>query len=185
MEGQRCYIVDNNTVHATSGAGTRSPAGTIHEVTAAGVYVDFDEDDVSDDEMRVLRSFTQLTAAQVLALHTTPIDLIPQPAAGYWIEPLGLDLFLDYGAAAYAAIAGTDYFHLKYTDGSGATLTQAIDPSSFGTATADAYLHIAPASSYAPLRAKVVASLAGAWTTGDSPIGVTVLYRVRKLAPTV
>jgi hypothetical protein len=93
--------------------------------------------------------------------------------------------FLDYGAAAYAAIAGTDYFHLKYTDGSGATLTQAIDPSSFGTATADAYLHIAPASSYAPLRAKVVASLAGAWTTGDSPIGVTVLYRVRKLAPTV
>lgn len=37
-----CYFVDDQTVAATDGTGTRSPAGIVDEVTADGVWVRFD-----------------------------------------------------------------------------------------------------------------------------------------------
>jgi hypothetical protein len=72
--------------------------------------------------------------------------------------------------------------HLKYTDGSGSILVQSVDPVVFATATADAHLSISAAATSIPLNAKVVAFLAGAWATGDSPITLEVLYRLRDLA---
>lgn len=39
--GNDCYIVDNQTVAKTSGGSTRSVAGKVHDVTAAGVYINF------------------------------------------------------------------------------------------------------------------------------------------------
>lgn len=36
-----CYIVDNQTVAKTDGAGTRSVAGKIRDVDAAGVWIEF------------------------------------------------------------------------------------------------------------------------------------------------
>lgn len=124
----------------------------------------------------------KLTATEILSLATTPIQVIPKPAAGKWIEVISVQAFLDFNANAYAAVAGTDYLQLRYTDGSGALLTQDVDPTSLATATADAYLRLGAADTWVPLNAKVVASLAGAWTTGDSPITLEVLYRVRNLA---
>ncbi len=41
--GAACYIVDDQTVAKTSGSSTRSPAGTIYDVDAQGVWVRFDE----------------------------------------------------------------------------------------------------------------------------------------------
>lgn len=138
---------------------------------------------VKQNGVVALRSIKKkLSAAQILALDGTPIEVIPAPAAGKWIEIVSVQLFLDYATTAYAGIAGTDYFQLKYTDGSGALLTQNVDPTGFADAVADAYLRLGPAATWAPLSAKVVASLAGPWTTGDSPITVEVLYRIRNLA---
>lgn len=37
--GQKCYVVDDQTVAATSGANTRSQAGTVIAVDAGGVWV--------------------------------------------------------------------------------------------------------------------------------------------------
>lgn len=37
--GQSCYLVDDQTVAKTDGTGTRSPAGTVIEVDAQGVWV--------------------------------------------------------------------------------------------------------------------------------------------------
>lgn len=37
--GDTCYIVDDQTVAKTDGTGTRSAAGTIRDVDAAGVWV--------------------------------------------------------------------------------------------------------------------------------------------------
>jgi hypothetical protein len=37
-----CYFVDDQTVAATDGTGTRSPAGIVEEVTSQGVWVRFD-----------------------------------------------------------------------------------------------------------------------------------------------
>lgn len=39
--GNDCYIVDNQTVAKTNGSSTRSVAGKVHDVTSAGVYINF------------------------------------------------------------------------------------------------------------------------------------------------
>lgn len=39
--GSTCYIVDDQTVALTNGTNTRSVAGTIRDVEAAGVWVEF------------------------------------------------------------------------------------------------------------------------------------------------
>lgn len=40
--GSTCYIVDDSTVAKTNGSATRSAAGVVHKVDAAGVWVRFD-----------------------------------------------------------------------------------------------------------------------------------------------
>lgn len=40
--GSACYIVDDSTVAKTNGGSTRSVAGVVHMVEAAGVWVRFD-----------------------------------------------------------------------------------------------------------------------------------------------
>lgn len=39
--GSDCYVVDDQTVAKTNGTGTRSVAGKVADVDAAGVWVDF------------------------------------------------------------------------------------------------------------------------------------------------
>lgn len=39
--GKVCYVVDDQTVALTDGAGTRSAAGRIRDVDAAGVWIEF------------------------------------------------------------------------------------------------------------------------------------------------
>ncbi len=41
--GTACFIVDDQTVAKTNGTNTRSPAGTVEDVDAQGVWVRFDE----------------------------------------------------------------------------------------------------------------------------------------------
>ncbi|MDX8354351.1 hypothetical protein [Cognatiyoonia sp. IB215182] len=41
--GTLCFVVDDQTVAATNGAGARSPAGVIADVDAQGVWVRLDE----------------------------------------------------------------------------------------------------------------------------------------------
>lgn len=41
--GDKCFIVDDETVAKTDGTGTRSPAGIVEDVDAQGVWVRFDE----------------------------------------------------------------------------------------------------------------------------------------------
>lgn len=66
-EGRDCFIVDNVTVHADSGAGTRSPAGKIAYVNSRGVWVEFCEDDANaaQGDVRVI------PIPVVLSKHTT------------------------------------------------------------------------------------------------------------------
>lgn len=41
--GKPCFIVDDQTVAATNGANTRSPAGIVEGIDTRGVWVRFDE----------------------------------------------------------------------------------------------------------------------------------------------
>jgi hypothetical protein len=133
----------------------------------------------------VLRATAVLLAAAVKTLHATPVQVLPAPPANTYIEVVSMHAYLKFGSAGYDSVAATDYLELRYTDGSGALLVQAVSPAGFGDATSDAHLLLEPAASWAPANAKVVAYIAGSeWyaAAGDSDLHLDILYRIRPLA---
>jgi len=137
----------------------------------------------------VRRSLTTVTAAQVLALHTTPITLVAAPGSGYINEFVSAYVYKAAGTA-YAAIATTDDFVISYTDENGEEVAR-LEATGFADSTAvQARLVLAQspaqdtATTIIPVdNAVLCISLTGAITTGDSDLLVEVLYRVRKLIP--
>ena len=65
---------------------------------------------------------TLLTSAQILALNTTPITLVPAPGAGRAIIPINVVARLTYNSVAYATNTSME---IRYTNGSGTVLTSA------------------------------------------------------------
>lgn len=81
METKACYIVDNVTVHATSNAGARSPAGIIHRVATEGVYVLFDEDLVREAAAVSSANGSTYTQTYSTANRTVAAPTATSPAA--------------------------------------------------------------------------------------------------------
>lgn len=75
-----------------------------------------------------------LTNANVLALRATPITIVSAPGAGKVLELISITLYFDY-TAAYTETA--DNLAVRYTDGSGVIVSQAIETTGFLDATAD------------------------------------------------
>lgn len=126
----------------------------------------------------VLRTQTTLTAAQVKALNTTPIVLLAAPGAGKAIEVLGAVVSLDYGTAAYTSNAGEDLV-IRYATSNDAVLVPLDDAQA--TVTEDALWKLVPDDLF--LRLDIndgieVACLVGNWAAGDSPITITLDYRI-------
>jgi hypothetical protein len=192
--GTGLTTITDHSVMVGSGAGAVTPVGpnsaTTYPLFSAGSSADPAFRAITADDMPsetgLYRAFKALTANEVKALHATPVEVIAQPSAGTYIEVVSVHAFLDFNSVAYDAVGATDYLQLRYTDGSGALLTQNVSPAGFGDASADAYLLLNPAASYAPLRAAVMAYIAGGeWyaAAGNSPVNLVVLYRKRTLAP--
>lgn len=127
----------------------------------------------------------QLTAAQVKALATTPITLVAAPGAGKVIRFMHGTLKLTYGSEVFAE-AG-DNLGFKYTDASGAQVSQNIEMTGFIDQSADTYTTAEPkidaivAAASAENQALVVDNL-GSNITGnasnDSTLDITVHYAV-------
>ncbi len=58
-----------------------------------------------------------LTAAQLNDMKDTNVELIPAPATGLAVVPVGIHMFLDHGGTDFVQGAATDQFALKYNGG--------------------------------------------------------------------
>jgi hypothetical protein len=134
---------------------------------------------VEDDEAgSAVTEVITITTAQLLALNTTPISIVPAPASGYAIVPVSAVLFLDYAGVAYDGIAGGEDLVFRYTDGSGA-IAATIEATGFLDASADAHRVVAFASLAVPTPAAalVLHMTSGNIATGTSPLKLKLNYK--------
>jgi hypothetical protein len=97
----------------------------------------------------------QLSAAQILALADTPVELVPAPAAGKYIEFLGATLLLDHAGTGFAEAA--DNLEIHYENEAGAAVTGVIEMTGFIDQTADTVLQVAPITPVARAATDIVA----------------------------
>lgn len=124
-----------------------------------------------------------ISSAEILALDTVPKTLVAAPGANKALVLDSVTFFLDYNSAAYAGIAAGDDINIRYTDGSG-VIAATLETTGFLDQTADTYSLVYPSANslILPVNAPLVASLAGAIITGDSPVAARVFYRTVELS---
>jgi hypothetical protein len=142
---------------------------------------------LSDTELAQFRAFVlgaeilhdeiTVTSAEILALFTTPKELVATPGTRYVHEFISAVLFLDHG--------GTDYttrgdLTIGENDGSGTTLSDTLDAADFVQASADAIRTMQVISTEIALSAGaalVLCCATGNPAAGNSPIRVNIAYR--------
>lgn len=150
------HLVDVVDVNFVSGKGTKLNKSNFK----TGPLTPYTDLGISD--IQQIASGT-LTSAQILALNANPITLIPAPGVGKTIIVDEIQLFLDYGTAAYVAGAGED-LTFQYVTGNVAIAAIDNDAVTFLTAAADAHWLGKPNGVYA-------VSVAG---TGDGVLLTTI-----------
>lgn len=121
-------------------------------------------------------NIVNLTSAEVLALNTTPQEIVPAQGATKAVVIDKVVGYVDYNSAAYATNTTIEF---RYTNGAGAKV--ATDMAALLTATADKVVSVGGVASevVAVANAPVVAVAATADpVTGDSPISLHVWYKV-------
>ena len=91
----------------------------------------------------VLTASGSITNAQMLAIETSPVQLVAAPGAGYVLEFISAALFFDY-TGAYTEPSAPDDLVVRYTGSAGTITSQDVDATNFLTATADAMAFVAP-----------------------------------------
>lgn len=116
-----------------------------------------------------------LTSAQVLALFTTPVTLIPAPGAGKSISVDEIVATVNFNSVAYT---GANALELRYTNASGAKVTGDLAAAFINSAATRVDKAVAAAVTQvqnAPIVAAVPTANPGA---GNSTITFDILYRV-------
>lgn len=135
---------------------------------------------IEDAARRVEYKAVTITAAQILALFATPVELVPAPGAGRVLELVSVLLALDYGTVVYT-IGTAGNIQVKYTDGSGAAASTTVAATGLLDQASDQVrvLDKLEATTTPVVNAALVLTLATASPTGgDSPIHAKIGYRV-------
>lgn len=136
-----------------------------------------------------LNQVTQLTAAQVLALYATPIQLVPAPGAGYAVIVKGYSAWTA-GGTAYTIGSTSDNLALKYTNASGALAAAITNTTGFLDQTSAQLRYAGPLGGLSSAattteditpvaNAAIVANILNAnITVGNQPINIQVFYDI-------
>jgi len=156
-------------------------AGAYQNVDGSTTWVLLETADVPYNEVEVT-----IATGDVATMNATPVEVIAAPAAGKAHIVESCRWFLDYATTAYDAAAAGDTLVLKYTDGSGAAVVDAVAGDAIGAASADYHTIVRPVAELIPVAAAaVVAHInTGEWygAAGDSPLKAQVVYRTVTLA---
>lgn len=141
-------------------------------------------------EQTMQTSITTITTAQLLALNTTPITVVPAAPAGFANVFESAAVYLPYNSIVYTIAAGKD-LSFRYTDGSGLQLGGVETTGFLDTAASAIRLSLAyrivsatAVSDITPVTAApiVLHMLSGNVTAGNSDLHVKVYYTLMPTA---
>lgn len=125
--------------------------------------------------------------AAVRTLNATPVEVIPAPPSGYYIDVVSIMARLNYGSAAFDNVASGEDLCFKFTNASGAKVTTSdVTGVGFADQTANEVRLLKGAAVTPVAAAKVVASvLSGSWysAAGDSSLTIESVYLIRQISP--
>jgi len=126
-----------------------------------------------------------LDQAAINALAAAPQTLVAAPGNDRVIQFLGAQLVYDYSTAAYTITAGGDDLAIRYTDGSGAIVSETIETTGFIDQVVDMVQNAVPkadviAAATAAVNQPLVLDNIGAneFTNGGGTLDVIVSYKV-------
>lgn len=126
----------------------------------------------------IIEQEIEITTAEILALYTTPKTLVAAPGSGKVLQFMGAVGFLDFNSVAYTT---RGIVTVKYTDGSGTAVSDAVAAAALVQQEDDCYEEFAKTSAETELTANAALVLAcdtGNPLAGDSPIRMKVFYRI-------
>lgn len=140
-----------------------------------------------DEFANIIRSYrTRITADQIRALNTTPVQIVPAPGADRIVQLDTITAFLDYSGGAFAM--GGNNLEIRETNGAGTSLLASADDISaaFMQSVADALVENSADCYYGDevvriLNAPIVAYVPNADPTGAAATSVLYLTATYKL----
>ena len=127
---------------------------------------------------KVFEDEITLTTAEILAIFTTPKELVAAPGANKVLQFMGGAAFLDFNSIAYTTYG---IVTVKYTDGSGTAVSEPVAADKLVQSADDVIAEVCQLSADAELTqnaALVLACDTGNPLAGDSPIRFKIFYRI-------
>ncbi len=143
------------------------------------------------------RAVIAISDTEMDNLAGTQIELVASPGASAYLEFVSAVIALDWGSVAWTEPSAPDDLAIRYTDGSGAIVSELLDATGFATATADSITVLAPTADITAgttgavtvvatasvNKALVLDNTGSEWTnSGDSQVVVIIYYRIHTTA---